>query len=126
MRTSKIQNGRQGVPKWPTGSGKGSTPKLLGTPINFLYISFLIQALQALRAIRDIGPLCLCHESLSSSSLSVCQAFANISGLSLCGRSFIMPFCMCQISLYGSGPSVCAMHKEFCCKTLIIFCYIIE
>ena len=27
MRTSKIKNGRQGVPKWPTGSGKGSTEK---------------------------------------------------------------------------------------------------
>ena len=26
MRNSKIQNGRQGVPKWPIGSGKGSTP----------------------------------------------------------------------------------------------------
>ena len=26
MRTSKIQNGRQGAPKWPTGSGKGPTP----------------------------------------------------------------------------------------------------
>ena len=25
MMTSKIQNGRQGVPKWPTGSEKGST-----------------------------------------------------------------------------------------------------
>ena len=23
----KIQNGRQGAPKWPTGSGKGSTPR---------------------------------------------------------------------------------------------------
>ena len=35
MRTSKIQNGRQGAPKWPTGSGKGSTPKFLGAPVNF-------------------------------------------------------------------------------------------
>ena len=26
MKTSKIQNGRQGAPKWPTGSGKGSNP----------------------------------------------------------------------------------------------------
>ena len=29
MRTCKIQNGRQGAPKWPTGSGKGSNPRLL-------------------------------------------------------------------------------------------------
>ena len=29
MRTSKIQNGRQGAPKWLTGSGKGSTPCFL-------------------------------------------------------------------------------------------------
>ena len=26
----KIQNGRQGAPKWPTGSGKVSTPRFLG------------------------------------------------------------------------------------------------
>jgi len=31
----KIQNGRQGAPKWPTGSGKGSNPRLLGAPVNF-------------------------------------------------------------------------------------------
>ena len=35
MRTSKIQNGRQGAPKWPTGSGKGSNPRFLGAPVNF-------------------------------------------------------------------------------------------
>ena len=29
-------------PKWPTGSGKVSTPRFLGAPINFCYISFLI------------------------------------------------------------------------------------
>ena len=29
MRTLKIQNGRQGAQKWPTGSGKGSTPRFL-------------------------------------------------------------------------------------------------
>ena len=40
MRTSKIQNGRQGAPKWPTGSGKGSTPRFWGAPVNFLEISF--------------------------------------------------------------------------------------
>ena len=40
MRTSKIQNGRQGIPKWPTGSGKGSNPRLLGALINFSKISF--------------------------------------------------------------------------------------
>ena len=27
---SKIQNGRQGAPKWPTGSRKVSTPRFLG------------------------------------------------------------------------------------------------
>ena len=31
----KIQNGRQGAQKWPTGSGKGSNPRLLGAPVNF-------------------------------------------------------------------------------------------
>ena len=25
-----------GGPKWPTGSGKGSNPRLLGAPVNFL------------------------------------------------------------------------------------------
>ena len=35
MRTSKIQNGRQGAPKWPTGSGKGSNPRLLAILSNF-------------------------------------------------------------------------------------------
>ena len=35
MRTSKTQNGRQGALKWPTGSGKVSTPKFLGASINF-------------------------------------------------------------------------------------------
>ena len=31
---SKIQNGRQGAPKWRTGSGKVSTPRFVSTPIN--------------------------------------------------------------------------------------------
>ena len=35
MRTSKIQNGHQGASKWPTGSGKWSTPRFLGAPVNF-------------------------------------------------------------------------------------------
>ena len=35
IRGLKIQNGRQGAPKWPTGSGKGSNPRLLGALINF-------------------------------------------------------------------------------------------
>ena len=35
MGTSKIHNGRQGAPKWPTGSGKGFTPRFLGAPTNF-------------------------------------------------------------------------------------------
>ena len=30
MRPLKIQNGRQGAPKWPTGSGKLSTPRVFG------------------------------------------------------------------------------------------------
>ena len=35
MRTTKIQNGRQGAPKWPTGSGKRCTRRFLGAPVNF-------------------------------------------------------------------------------------------
>ena len=31
----KIQNGRQGAPKWRTGSGKVSTPRFLGVLNNF-------------------------------------------------------------------------------------------
>ena len=31
----KIQNGRQGAPKWRTGSGKVSTPRFLGILRNF-------------------------------------------------------------------------------------------
>ena len=31
----KIQNGRQGAPKWRTGSGKMSTPRFLGILSNF-------------------------------------------------------------------------------------------
>ena len=31
----KIENGRQGAPKWPTGSGKVSTPRFLGASVNF-------------------------------------------------------------------------------------------
>ena len=27
-KTSKIKNGRQGAPKWPTGPGKGCNPRL--------------------------------------------------------------------------------------------------
>ena len=41
----KIQNGRQGAPKWQRGSGKVSTPRFLGVPVNFCKISFLIRAL---------------------------------------------------------------------------------
>ena len=33
--TFKIQNGRKGAPKWPTGSGKVSTPWFLGVLSNF-------------------------------------------------------------------------------------------
>ena len=36
LRTDcKIQNGRQGAPKWQRGSGKVSTPRFLGVPVNF-------------------------------------------------------------------------------------------
>merc|ERR1712115_146280 len=31
----KIQNGRQGAPKWQRGSGKVSTTRFLGVPVNF-------------------------------------------------------------------------------------------
>ena len=31
----KIQNGRQGAPKWPMGSGNVSPPMFLGAPTNF-------------------------------------------------------------------------------------------
>ena len=41
----KNQNGRQGAPKWRIGSGKVSTPRLLGILSNFHKISFLIRAL---------------------------------------------------------------------------------
>ena len=34
LTTCKIQNGRQGAPKWPTGSEKGSTPSFLGAPVS--------------------------------------------------------------------------------------------
>ena len=34
----RFQKGCQGAPKWPTGSGKGSTPSLLGNLINFCYL----------------------------------------------------------------------------------------
>ena len=33
--TCKIQNGRQGAPKWPPGSGKGFDPRLLVVPTKF-------------------------------------------------------------------------------------------
>ena len=41
----KIQNGRQWAQKWPTGSGKVSTPRFWGILSNFHQISFLIRAL---------------------------------------------------------------------------------
>ena len=31
----KTQNGRQGAPKWQRGSGKVSTPRFLGVPVDF-------------------------------------------------------------------------------------------
>jgi len=43
--TCKIQSGRQGAPKWPTGSVKMITPRFLGVQSNFGSISFLIRAL---------------------------------------------------------------------------------
>ena len=41
----KIQNGCQGAPKWPTGSGKGSNPRLLAALNNIPKIGFLIRGL---------------------------------------------------------------------------------
>ena len=41
----KIQNGRQGAPKWQRGSGKVSTPRFVGVLSNFCKISFSIRAL---------------------------------------------------------------------------------
>ena len=32
---SKTQNGHQGAQKWPTGSGKGSNPRLLAISSHF-------------------------------------------------------------------------------------------
>ena len=32
--------------RWPTGPGKGSTDGFLGAPVNFCFVSFLIQTLQ--------------------------------------------------------------------------------
>ena len=47
---SKIQNSHQGAPKWPTGSRKGSHPRLLGAIINnFHKIGFVIRALYEIR-----------------------------------------------------------------------------
>ena len=40
----RIQNGRQGDPKWPTGSGKVSTTRILGVPVNFSEKGGLIRA----------------------------------------------------------------------------------
>ena len=45
QNTCKIQNGRQGAPKWPTGSGNGSNPRILAISSHFRKISFLIRAL---------------------------------------------------------------------------------
>ena len=45
IRGLEIQNGRQGAPKWPTGSGKGSNPRLLAISSHFRKISFLMRAL---------------------------------------------------------------------------------
>ena len=45
MIKSNIKNYRQGAPNWPTGSGKGCTPRVWGAPVNFLKISFFIRAL---------------------------------------------------------------------------------
>merc|ERR1711954_614790 len=43
-----------GAPKWPTGSGKGANPRLLGAPVNFCLISFLIRTLLVFRPIRGL------------------------------------------------------------------------
>ena len=36
QKKQEKKHDRQGAPKWPTGSGKGSTPKFWGAPVNFL------------------------------------------------------------------------------------------
>ena len=40
----KINNGHEGAPKWPTGSGKRLNLRLFDPPINFRLISFLIRS----------------------------------------------------------------------------------
>ena len=45
MKPPKIQNDHQGAQKSPVGSGKGSTDRFLGTPVNFRKIGFLNWAL---------------------------------------------------------------------------------
>ena len=45
LTACKIQNGRNGAPKWPMGSGKVPTSRFLGGPVKFCSISFLIRAL---------------------------------------------------------------------------------
>ena len=42
---AKSKMAARGATKWPTGSGKGSNPRLLGTLINFRKIRFWIRAL---------------------------------------------------------------------------------
>ena len=71
MRTSKIQNGRQGAPKWPTGSGKGCIPRFLGAPVNFCYKGIFIWALLLWEKVvtekigkeKNSGPLSSCKST---------------------------------------------------------------
>merc|ERR1711954_254082 len=53
MRTSKIQKGCQGAPKWPTGSGKVSTPRFLGVLSNFRKTSSFYPSTPSMRKGRD-------------------------------------------------------------------------
>ena len=50
MRPSKIQNGHQGGPRWPTGSGKGSNPRLF-EPLSLN--KFLDPSTPSMRKIND-------------------------------------------------------------------------
>ena len=52
MRTSKIQDGRQGASKWLTGSGKGFT-LFLSSPVNLCKIRFFNPSTPSRRKVDD-------------------------------------------------------------------------
>ena len=51
----KIQNGRQGAPKWRTGSGKVSTPKVFGHSKQLLLNKFFDPSTPSMRKGRNGG-----------------------------------------------------------------------